>query len=270
MCACAGRATARETINRHSVRHRMKYKTRWGNQRRTNRTASKNNSRNGEMASRDTKIGSGPRLRQSAKAREPGIDRGGDIIMNELSNGTRNTILILGLIQGLLLLSAHVVAAHDILTASADLIWLVPWWAAGIGVLTALQLILTDTRDRRVWLFGLGLLGVLALTGGYAGYSAEPPTQVNVTRLVMPYILTTFIGWYVLLPFVQDSLKTGRLRPAYPVLFEFAWNNGITLLIAMIFTGIFWALLSLWAGLFEVIGIAFFGKFFSTSISVTR
>ncbi len=176
--------------------------------------------------------------------------------MNDLTHRTRNTILILGLIQGLLMLSAYVVATREILKAPEDLIWLVPWWTVAIAVPTALQLALTDTRDRRVWLFGLGLAGVLALTAAYAAYASAVGDGPS------PYVFTTFIGWYVLLPFVQASLKTGRLRPDYPTLFEFAWNNGITLLIASIFTGIFWALLALWAGLFGVIGIKFFSKLF--------
>jgi hypothetical protein len=177
--------------------------------------------------------------------------------MNDLTNRTRNTILLLGLIQGLLMLSAYIVATRDILKVPEDLIWLVPWWTVAIAVPPALQLVLTDTRDRRTWLFGLRLLGVLALTAAYAAYAGTMESNGPPS-----YVFTTFIGWYVLLPFVQAVLKTGRLRPDYSTLFEFAWNNGITLLIASIFTGIFWALLALWAGLFDVIGIKLFSKLF--------
>ena len=45
--------------------------------------------------------------------------------MNDLTNRTRNTILLLGLIQGLLMLSAYVVATRDILKVPEDLVWLV-------------------------------------------------------------------------------------------------------------------------------------------------
>lgn len=192
--------------------------------------------------------------------------------MNELSSRIRNAILILGLVQGLLLLSAHALVTSNVVDARASLIWLVPWWSAAIGVLTALQLTLTDARDRRVWLFGLGLFIGLALTGAYAGYRVEPSTDISIVEEVMPYVLTAFIGWYVLLPFAQAALKTRSPRPDYPALFEFAWNNGITLLIAGIFTGIFWLLLRLWAGLFDVIGIGlfstlFFNKYFAYPIT---
>ena len=194
--------------------------------------------------------------------------------MNELSNRTRNLISILGLVQGLLLLAAHVVVARGLLRAPADLVWLVPWWGAGIGVLTALQLVVTDAYRRRVWRFGLVLFIALAATGAYAGYRVDPSTNVNLFAEVLPFVLTAFIGWYVLLPFAQAYFKTGSLRPAYPVLFEFAWNNGITLLIATIFTGIFWALLALWAGLFRTIGIElfdviFYSKYFGYPVTGT-
>jgi hypothetical protein len=182
--------------------------------------------------------------------------------MNALSNRTRNTMLILGLIQGLVLLAAHLVVARDILKAPADLVWLVPWWAAAIGMFTALQLLVTDRAHRRAWFVGLALLSVLVVTGAYAGYSIEPSADSRTGPLLMPYVFTIIIGWYVLLPFAQTYLQTGRPRPDYPVLFEFAWNNGITLLIAAFFTGIFWALLALWAGLFAVIKIKFFYTLF--------
>ncbi len=182
--------------------------------------------------------------------------------MRDLSSRTRGVVIALGIVQGLLLLSAHVLLDHKVWSVPRDIIWLLPWYAIVIAVPTALQLVLNDVRERRVWLFGLGLAAVLALTGTYAGYAIDPSVEVSIAPLVTPYVLTTLIGWYVLLPFVQACFKTGKLRPEYPDLFEFAWNNGITLFIAAIFTGIFWALLSLWAALFQVIGLPFFYHLF--------
>ena len=181
--------------------------------------------------------------------------------MSTLSHRTRDVILAIGLAQGLLLLWVQVLIRRGALSASSDMVWLVPWYAVALGVPTALQLITTDARDRRPWLFGLGLAVVLALTGAYAGHTIEPSVG-TATALLTPYAVTMLIGWYVLLPFVQAAFKTRRLQPEYPDLFEFAWNNIITLLIAEIFTGIFWALLALWAGLFKVIGIRFFADIF--------
>lgn len=179
------------------------------------------------------------------------------------STRTRNTIIGLGIAQGLLLLFIHVLIDRKVLVAPADLLWLVPLYAVAIGVPTALQLVVTDPRERRVWLFGLGLAAALAVTGMYTDYAVEPSiVDGPAAALIGPYVLTILVGWYVLLPFVQACFKTGRLQPEYPDLFEFAWNNIITLLIAKIFTGIFWALLALWAALFHLIGIEIFSTIF--------
>lgn len=184
--------------------------------------------------------------------------------MNAIPNQTRNAIVALGLAQGLLLLGVQLLTQQNILRAPADLAWLVPLYAIAIGVPAALQLILTDTGDRRARLFGLGLAAILAMTGSYTGYMVDPSIEDSYGDLVAPYAITTAIGWYVLLPFVQAYLKSGRLRPEYTDLFEFAWNNLITLLIAKIFTGIFWLLLMLWASLFKVVGIDIFWIVFTS------
>lgn len=178
--------------------------------------------------------------------------------MNDPSSRVRNTIIVLGLIQGILLLLAHVLIDLKELNAPQDMLWLLPWYAVAVGMPTALQLMVTDVREPRLWWFGLGLMLALILTGAYTGYMVEPTPSISSLPIVMPYVYTTFIGWYVLLPFVQAWLGTGQLHPAYTDLFEFAWNNIITLIIAIIFTGIFWGLLALWAGLFNIIGIKFF------------
>ncbi|HEX9628304.1 MAG TPA: DUF4153 domain-containing protein [Acidiferrobacterales bacterium] len=194
--------------------------------------------------------------------------------MGDLSRLTRNAIIGLGLGQGVLLLLAHVLIERNVLAAPADMTWLLPWYAVAIAVPTALQLIATDVRDRRLWRAGLGLAAVLVFTGAHVGYAVEPAATISSSPVVVPYVLTTFIGWFVLLPFVQTWLKTGRLRPPYPELFEFAWNNTITLIIAEVFTGIFWALLALWAALFKVIGVTlfdalFYDKYFSYPVTAT-
>lgn len=192
--------------------------------------------------------------------------------MNELTIRTRNTILILGLLQGMTLLGAHSAISRDVLRVPDDLLWLLPWWAVGFGAFSALQLIVVDARDRRLGTFALVLAAVLALTAAYAAYTVEPSLSGRTAPTVTTYVFTAFIGWYVLLPFVQAYLTTGRWPPAYALLYEFAWNNGITLLIASFFTGVFWGLLALWAGLFNLIGIGwlaglFFNRYFAYPVT---
>lgn len=180
-----------------------------------------------------------------------------------MNHSTRNAIIVMGLFQGLLLLLAHVFFDRGIWVLPRDLMSVVVWYTVAIAVPTSLQLVVNDVTDRRVWLFGVGLTVVLALTAAYTAYIVEPSLQSTDYKQIVPFAITTLIGLYVLLPFAQATLKTGMLRPAYTDLFEFAWNNIITLTVAKIFTGIFWALLLLWAALFKVIGIDLFSTIFS-------
>ena len=176
--------------------------------------------------------------------------------MNTSVNRILPVIVGLGLIQGLMLLFGQQLALSN-----GGLAWRVPWYAVALGVPTALQLMVTDPRDRRVWGIGLALLALLALTGAYTGLAVNPGADAS-SGGVAPYVLTTLFGWVVLFPFGQAYLKTGSLRPPYAELFDFAWNNIITLKIAALFTGIFWGLLALWAALFKVIGIVLFERVF--------
>lgn len=181
--------------------------------------------------------------------------------MHTTSHRTLFILVGLGLIQGVMLLLGQQMVQREILSGS-DLTWRLPWYAVALGVPTALQLMVTDLRDRRVWGIGLVWLLVLAFTGLYTGLAATPGENERQSVVIVPYVLTTLFGWVVLLPFVQAYLKTGSVRPPYADLFDFAWNNIITLKIAALFTGIFWGLLALWAALFKVIGIGIFDRVF--------
>lgn len=67
------------------------------------------------------------------------------------------------------------------------------------------------------------------------------------------------------LPFVQSALTTGRLWPDYRQLFVFAWRNLLLIVLACVFTGVFWLLLLLWMKLFELVEVGFFERLFTDS-----
>jgi hypothetical protein len=68
----------------------------------------------------------------------------------------------------------------------------------------------------------------------------------------------------VLLPFAEYRLQSGRFAADYPFLFATAWRNTMQLASAAGFVGVFWILLGLWAGLFNILGIDFFRDLFSS------
>lgn len=67
---------------------------------------------------------------------------------------------------------------------------------------------------------------------------------------------------YVLLPYIQTYQENGRLRFPYTDLFKHSWNNFFIAALALLFTGIYWGLIMLWAGLFSIIGVSFFWDVF--------
>jgi len=71
------------------------------------------------------------------------------------------------------------------------------------------------------------------------------------------------VAIFVLGPFVQIYQRTGRARFPYPELYRFSWNNFFIASLAGVYLGAFWAVLLVWAQLFELIGIDFFENLFT-------
>ena len=54
----------------------------------------------------------------------------------------------------------------------------------------------------------------------------------------------------------------GRLIADYPIYFDVAWEQGVQLVLTAIFVGVFWALMWLGAGLFELLKLDFLARLF--------
>lgn len=67
---------------------------------------------------------------------------------------------------------------------------------------------------------------------------------------------------YILIPFIQSwpTREAGRFR--YTDLYRHAWDNILILWVSGLVTGIFWLLIALWAGLFEMLGTSLFSDLF--------
>lgn len=76
------------------------------------------------------------------------------------------------------------------------------------------------------------------------------------------FILSVGLAIHILLPFTQTYFEEGRLRFPYPSLFRFSWNNALIVAASLVFLGVFWLVLLLWAGLFSLVDIDFFGDLF--------
>lgn len=74
---------------------------------------------------------------------------------------------------------------------------------------------------------------------------------------IVVFLLTVPLALYALLPYLQIAARGRSESRIYVDLFLHGWNNAFLLSLAGVFTGLFWALLWLWAELFKLIGTRF-------------
>jgi len=152
------------------------------------------------------------------------------------------------------------------------------WPATSPGLLTALFLVFLwvppvilvlwkRQRQGVLWKASGGLAIFLALAGYFAFRDFPVPFKpsdlayIDTARFIAPLLLS----WLLFLSLLQARLEGGLWRPTYPVLFRSVWGALCTLAEALIFTGLFWILLFLWAALFDILGNPFFKNLFSDS-----
>lgn len=93
--------------------------------------------------------------------------------------------------------------------------------------------------------------GTSALTGGGGDFTA-----------ICEYALLAWLGGFVALPLAQGVDRGWH----YPRLYRLAWRNALLLVLTFVFTGLFWIVLALWAGLFALIGFDFFAELFEEDV----
>jgi len=176
----------------------------------------------------------------------------------------RLVILACSLLQGLLLyLSFHSISLPRLGGDTPLNLWMAVITLT-LTLPTVLALGLNDLRDKRFW----QQFGLLALTQSavlaWAVYSSQAP-DVRLSPVWFTAMFSMLILTFVLLPWLQARQKYGSFRVSYEDLFEFAWQNTLSLLLAAFFTGICWLVLLLWGGLFKILGISFFFSLFGSS-----
>ncbi len=140
--------------------------------------------------------------------------------------------------------------------------WLVGLITPVILLPVAHYLLIDVGRDRRgLWV--LPAIGILLFGIGWhhGAWTAAEPYQEFISFAPAVVVLI-----FHALPFVQSWLATGRLRPDYPDLFQFAWRNTLLVAFGGVFCGVFWLLLWLWGALFQMIGVTFFVDLFTEAL----
>jgi len=131
-----------------------------------------------------------------------------------------------------------------------------------LAVPAAMTLSVLHLRDRRFWQHAIGLTVLLVLPASWAAWSVTGAPGLDAGEVLGPYAVSIALAMFLALPYLQCRLAHGRWCAPYAELFEHVWQNGLTLAVAGLFTGIGWLVLHLWASLFALIDITFFREVF--------
>jgi Domain of unknown function (DUF4153) len=188
--------------------------------------------------------------------------------MEETSQGQRLFVarLAIGLAQGLalyLLYSAHDgnvwPATQGLLFAPLVLVWLF--------MPTVLISALSEMAWRKALLWAFVAATVTALLALFDNWSAWPTEWTYIHNTSVAHIMPSaklFFFWGAGL-FIAHALVLGgnadhRFVATYPTHFDTAWKLAVQLALAGLFVGVFWLLLWLGAGLFNLIKLDFFER----------
>lgn len=158
---------------------------------------------------------------------------------------------------------------HESLNAGSwpatEPVWLGALYPFVLWVPLTVLLLWSHWRERVLWLTA-GALGLFLLWSGshILDGIAGPVTSDKLEEdAIAGFVLPWMVAWLIAVPLLRARLEAGRWRAPYPVLFRGAARSYLTLAETALFTGIFWGLLALWAGLFETLGIDFFKTLFA-------
>jgi hypothetical protein len=188
-----------------------------------------------------------------------------------IANGARRSlpfILLVAVLQGWALYGLHNAIVQEQWPAT-DTAWLFACYAIALFVPVTLQLLARFSHLAAAWL----IIALLAAVYFYFGWHHGSAVVVDREVAALSYDgglfalgLAAVVLWLMVLPFVQARLIAGRWNAHYPTLFTAAWHNHLILAEALLFTGLFWLLLQLWAALFDMLDIGFFRELFAEPI----
>jgi uncharacterized protein DUF4153 len=174
-------------------------------------------------------------------------------LLSTPANRERLFLAVVGLLQGIATWIVVRIDPHEPLEKA--LYFGVLAWVLSSGLL--FQFASAGTEHRR--LFGIAIgLGVpfALLTYHVVGQLTAngSPYEGDGARLATWCVAAT-LALYILLPYLQIYQRSGQLVFPYPELYRHSWNNFFLAGLGWFYTGIYWALVSMCAGLFKALGI---------------
>ena len=174
----------------------------------------------------------------------------------------KQLILIISLLQGFLLLALYKAVEHQVWPHGDSVSLIISYSLSIILPLMAMLALWSDNhRDLVKWLLVFG--GGVTLVAAYIGYQMKPEGLLNTGAMITSFAITIGIASFKALMYVQQCSRNEKI--SYSSLFLLSWRNFLVLGLAVIFVGIFWGILMLWAALFKIIGINFFNEIFTNA-----
>ncbi len=191
-------------------------------------------------------------------------DRDGPLSVAEepLSRQVRGFIVLLALLQALALWLVWIGVERD-WSLLGTLGVRVCWYALVLAVPTAMALSVRRLDDGIFWQHTALLVAVFLGLSAWAAHAATGAPGLEADQVLSPFAISMSAALFVAGPFLQCRQAHRRWCAPYPELFAYAWQNALTLLVAAVFTGLCWAVLGLWAGLFKLIGVELFADLFT-------
>lgn len=186
-----------------------------------------------------------------------------------ISTPARQSMIIAGLLQGAAMLALHEWFTIHGLTHT-DLVWVMPMYVFAVLAPVTFNFLRGEFSEKQS-LAGASLSTlIIAVTAAWFGWSlgsdADAFKQVSGFWAggMFVFALSSVVVWFVCLPFTQARLRENSWRFPYHRLFDDAWRNTLLVSNCVVFTGFFWVLLALWAGLFMVLHLGFFKDLFTS------
>jgi hypothetical protein len=138
------------------------------------------------------------------------------------------------------------------------------YWAALVCTIPSLAMLTAPCLRQRGYALALALAtAVVAWMATWAQWSASGAQGLDASAVLLPFAFLLGGACFVALPFLQCRLASGRWRPDYPLLFEHAWHNGLSLVLLTPFVWLCWGVLWLWGALFRLVHVDFFAELFA-------
>ncbi len=175
----------------------------------------------------------------------------------------RGAMLAIALVQGIALYLLHL-AVDGHRWPATDPRLLFPLYAVCTLVPLLLHLDPTHLANPLLVKGAAAFTVLLGVLGAYAGSTVLASLRWRDSGIAFAFGASMTALWWIVAPFLRASVRTGRFRaaPPYGEIFEAGWQNTLVVVQAGLFTGLFWALLWLWAALFDVVGIKVFERLF--------